>query len=273
MINKIVKLAEAQIGNNYEKYCRDMGYNYRIEWCACFVSWLAKQCGAENIIPISMSCNRQIDMFPDFGGKVMKTKPYDVRVGDVLYYNWDNTWDADHVGIVSAVNGDIVTVIEGNNGEYPNDRVRTRRINRNNSLIYCVVRPNYEQSPIEDNETEDTSGAYPEIKWHYNYDAKIEQLQRILVNKGLNVEIDGQAGDETYNAVRRYTIELWDMGPLTKWVQERLTDMGFDCGYPDGYAEEPTMDGIAKFQKHYKLGVGYLGGTDWYYILRGNNND
>ena len=63
------------------------------------------------------------------------------------------------------------------------------------------------------------------------------------------------------------------MGPLTKWVQERLTDMGFDCGFADGYAEEPTMDGIAKFQKHYKLGVGYLGGTDWYYVLRGNEND
>lgn len=273
MINKIVKLAEEQLGNNYERYCKDMGYNYRIEWCACFVSWLAKMCHAEDIIPISMSCNRQIDVFPDHGGKVMKTKPYDVRVGDILYYNWDNAWDADHVGIVTAVNGDTITVVEGNNGEYPNDRVRKRRISRHNNLIYCIVRPNYSKDTVSDTPNEDTSGAYPEIVWDYQYDSKIKELQRILNNKGLNVKVDGIAGDETYNAVRRYTIELWDMGPLTKWVQERLTDMGFDCGYPDGYAEEPTMDGIAKFQKHYKLGVGYLGGSDWYYVLKGEKTN
>ena len=31
MKNKIIELAKKQTGNDYTIYCRDMGYNYRIE--------------------------------------------------------------------------------------------------------------------------------------------------------------------------------------------------------------------------------------------------
>lgn len=37
MKNKIISLAIEQLGNDYTTYCKDMGYNYRIEWCACFI--------------------------------------------------------------------------------------------------------------------------------------------------------------------------------------------------------------------------------------------
>ena len=68
--------------------------------------------------------------------------------------------------------------------------------------------------------------------------------------------MDGIAGDNTYAAVKDITINLGDSGPLTKWVQDRLNTLGFNAGYADGKADQPTMDGIARFQEANGLGVG-----------------
>lgn len=103
-------------------------------------------------------------------------------------------------------------------------------------------------------------------RWRNVYDPQIAELQRILNAKGHNLAVDGYIGPKTYSAVKGYTINLYDRGPLTKWVQDRLNTMQYNAGYADGYAEQPTMDGIARFQRSYGLGVGYLGGTDWYYL-------
>jgi hypothetical protein len=50
--------------------------------------------------------------------------------------------------------------------------------------------------------------------------------------------------------------------------EAKLNSTGHNCGYADGYAEFPTMQGIAKFQETHKLGQGYLGGEDWYYLIK-----
>lgn len=110
-------------------------------------------------------------------------------------------------------------------------------------------------------------GPTPDRKYSYEYDAGVEVLQRILCNAGAQIAVDGKAGEHTYNALQKYTVEHKDNGPLIKWVQERLNYTGYNAGYADGVADQPTMDGIARFQQHYGLGVGYLGGTDWYYII------
>ena len=126
-----------------------------------------------------------------------------------------------------------------------------------------------EKPKVDNTSTQEAQrGANPVLVWDFKYDEKIKELQQILANKGCNIGIDGIAGNETYNAVKKYTIEMYDRGQLTKWVQERLNSMGFDCGYADGYAEPPTMNGIAKFQKQFGLGVGFFGGNDWYYLIR-----
>lgn len=42
----IVKVAQKQIGNEGgEKFWKWYGFPTRVEWCACFVSWCADQCG------------------------------------------------------------------------------------------------------------------------------------------------------------------------------------------------------------------------------------
>lgn len=106
------------------------------------------------------------------------------------------------------------------------------------------------------------------LKWSGKADKKIAELQEILNRKGAALTVDGIAGDKTYNAVKAYTIEKGDSGELTKWTQQRLTALGYYVGVIDGICGEKTMKGIAEFQKENKLGVGYLGGGDWYYLIK-----
>lgn len=274
-LNDIITLAKAQLGNDYKTYCKDMGYNFRIEWCACFISWLAKKVGITDIIPVDMSCNSQIRKFKNLG--VYKGTTGAPKIGNILYYNWDNINDADHVGIVVDVNGDTVTVIEGNNGNYPNDRVRIRTIKYTNRLVYGWASPNYakydgkveESKPTTSNKFEDQFGDNPTLVWDNKYDDMIRELQ-IMLNRAdrAGLVVDGVAGPLTLSAVKKYTIELFDMGPLIGWVQRRLNKMGFDAGEVDNYSEQPTMDGIKRFQKAYKLTEGILKGNQWYYLIR-----
>ena len=44
--SRLVQVARQEIGNTGgEKYWRWYGFSERVEWCACFVSWCADQCG------------------------------------------------------------------------------------------------------------------------------------------------------------------------------------------------------------------------------------
>ena len=106
------------------------------------------------------------------------------------------------------------------------------------------------------------------------YSNDVLELQKILNSKGHGLVEDGLYGSKTSSAVKCYTIELFDRGNLTKWVQDSLNKLGCDCGYADGYAEQPTMDGIARFQKAHSLGIGRLGSEDWDYLVNDliNNN-
>ena len=55
----IVKVALEQVGNvGGQPYWSWYGFNSRVEWCACFVSWCANQCGYidSGIIPKFASC-------------------------------------------------------------------------------------------------------------------------------------------------------------------------------------------------------------------------
>lgn len=198
MKNKIIALATEQLGNNYTTYCKDMGYNYRIEWCACFISWLAKKLKITDIIPVDMSCNSQIKKFKALG--VWHTDR-NIQAGDIIYYDWDRLGDsrpADHVGIViSSTNGNLV-VVEGNKGNYPNDRVGKREINCNSSLIFGYARPKYRSDGV--------SISFPTIRKNDTGTA-VKVLQLALVAYEYNIGkygSDGEFGSDTENAVKRF---------------------------------------------------------------------
>lgn len=105
--------------------------------------------------------------------------------------------------------------------------------------------------------------------WSYEASEAVRQLQNILIAKGLDIAVDGIAGEQTLAACKRYTIRSGDRGELTKWVQNRLNSLGFSCGAADGIAGTKTMAAIARFQEKNGLGIGYLGGEDWYYLING----
>lgn len=96
----------------------------------------------------------------------------------------------------------------------------------------------------------------------------IANLQRVLNNGGAGLVVDGICGEKTLAAAKKYSIELNDKGNLIKWVQKYLTKLGFDAGYADGFAEQPTMDAVHKWQKANGLGVGNLYGSDWDVLLK-----
>ena len=204
MKNKIISLAIEQLGNDYTTYCKDMGYNYRIEWCACFISWLAKKLDITNIIPVDMSCNSQISKFKNMG--VWHTDR-NFQSGDIIYYDWDRLGDsrpADHVGIIEKVNSTILTVIEGNNGNFPNDRVRRREINSGSSLIFGYARPKY---PVKSSaNSSDVNISLPTVRKGDSGNA-VKILQAFLVAYEYSIGISGIDGDfgfDTEYAVRRF---------------------------------------------------------------------
>ena len=201
MKNKIINLAIERLGNNYATYCKDMGYSYRIEWCACFISWLAKKLNITNIIPVDMSCNSQIAKFKNLG--VWHTDR-NIQAGDIIYYDWDNSGDADHVGIIEKVNGMSLTIIEGNNGNFPNDRVRRREINSASSLIFGYARPKY---PVTGSANgSDVNISLPTVRKGDSGNA-VKILQAFLVAYEYSIGISGIDGDfgfDTESAVRQF---------------------------------------------------------------------
>ena len=201
MKNKIINLAIEQLGNDYNTYCKDMGYNYRIEWCACFISWLAEKLGITDIIPVDMSCNSQIKKFKSMG--VWHTDR-NFQSGDIIYYDWDISGDADHVGIIEKVNGMSLTVIEGNNGNYPNDRVRRREINSASSLIFGYARPKY---PVKSSANSyEVNISLPTVrKGDTGNVVKILQAFLVAYEYSIGISgIDGDFGSDTESAVKQF---------------------------------------------------------------------
>lgn len=115
--SNIVKVAESQLGNvGGEPYWSWYGYSCQVEWCACFVSWCANQCGYITLgeIPMFSYCPTGVSWFKSHGlWQKAGTTP---TAGDIIFFCWNGNGSADHVGIVRDVKNGIVYTIEGNSG-------------------------------------------------------------------------------------------------------------------------------------------------------------
>lgn len=111
----IVEVARSQIGNEGgELYWRWYGFTQRVEWCACFVSWCANQCGYidAGIIPKFSGCEWGVSWFKQRGqwaNNRMTPTP-----GMIIFFDWDGNGMSDHTGIVEKVKNGRVYTIEGN---------------------------------------------------------------------------------------------------------------------------------------------------------------
>ena len=113
---ELVELAKRQVGNvGGQPYWSWYGFNSRVEWCACFVSWCYGQMGLSE--PRFAGCQSQgIPWFQSHGQ--WGARGYDnLAPGDAIFFDWDLDGSADHVGIVIGTDGSRVYTVEGNSGD------------------------------------------------------------------------------------------------------------------------------------------------------------
>ena len=114
----MVAVAQTQLGNvGGEPYWRWWGLDYRVEWCAIFVSWCADQCGYldAGVLPKMEGVRPYVDWFIERGQ--WQGRDYEPIPGDIIFFDWESDGLADHVGIVEKVEDGLIYTIEGNAGD------------------------------------------------------------------------------------------------------------------------------------------------------------
>ena len=114
----IVEVALTQLGNEGgQPYWSWYGFGGRVEWCACFASWCADQCGylESGIIPKFSLCSDGVNWFK--GKRQWQDKNYEPQAGDLIFFDWGNDGSIDHVGIVEKCENGTVYTVEGNSGD------------------------------------------------------------------------------------------------------------------------------------------------------------
>jgi len=119
---EIVGVALSQVGNiGGQPYWSWYGFDGRVEWCACFVSWCANECGYidSGVIPKFAGCVNGVQWFKDRGQWADNTA--EPTAGQIIFFDWDDEngqdGESDHVGIVEKVENGIVYTVEGNSGD------------------------------------------------------------------------------------------------------------------------------------------------------------
>ena len=122
----IVKVALSQVGNvGGQPYWSWYGFNSRVEWCACFVSWCSNECGYldTGTAPKFAGCVGGVEWFrsrEQWTDNTIEPAP-----GMIVFFDWNDPngasgpqdGEADHVGIVEKCENGIVYTIEGNSGD------------------------------------------------------------------------------------------------------------------------------------------------------------
>lgn len=146
--NQIVSVALSQVGNvGGEPYWSWYGFGSRVEWCACFVSWCADQCGYidTGVVPKFAGCVNGVQWFKERGQWIDGSA--EPAPGMIIFFDWGSPngasgpqdGQAEHTGIVQKVENGIVYTIEGNSGN--SCRVNQYRVGYYEILGYGV--PSY----------------------------------------------------------------------------------------------------------------------------------
>ena len=120
---QIVSAAMGQLGNSGgQKFWSWYGFDSRVEWCACFVSWCADKSGliASGNVPKFSLCSDGVSWFQ--GQNKWQSGGTTPTAGMIIFFDWDHDGNSDHVGIVEKCEGGRVYTVEGNSS----DQVRQR---------------------------------------------------------------------------------------------------------------------------------------------------
>ena len=201
---KIIKLAEEQVGNGACKYrtwyygCNAAG----VAWCAVFVSWLFSQTGVKMVKTDGAGC------FAREGngtyGKWYKRAEITPQKGDIITFRWGGSYTdqyhSDHVGVVYYTDNNSVYTIEGNAGGGTNDtsEVSYRSYSKSDYRINGYFRPFYSgKKESGDNTMEIQKGDKNEFVSAYK-----ALLQQAYIFGLVSTKVDdtNSFGDGTYKA-------------------------------------------------------------------------
>lgn len=140
--------------NSHKPLARSYPVKYTDEWCAAFVSAVAINLGYTDIMPTECGCEEMIKLYKKLGC----WDENDARVphpGELIFYYWKDNGKgdcqgyADHVGIVEKVEGNTITVIEGNRNR---NEVGYRTLSVNGKYIRGYGVPKYDKETAQDPE-------------------------------------------------------------------------------------------------------------------------
>ena len=130
MTNKLIETATDFLNANlptkyriidyYNQHCIDLvkkerryKVQYSDNWCATFTSVIAHKCGlTKEQFPYECGVMEQVKLAK--ANKTFTTDIKEVKVGDLIIYDWNTDKWSDHVGFVINTTGDNIHVIEGN---------------------------------------------------------------------------------------------------------------------------------------------------------------
>ena len=241
-IAKLVNCAKSQVGylekrsnaylddktanagsNNWNKYARDIDNKYPnfyngkkngYSWCDIFVDWCFIECfGYEKALKMLYQPTKSTGAGCSYSASFYRAHNAFYRqpqVGDQVFFG--GYGNEGHTGIVVAVNGNIITTVEGNTSggygvESNGDGVYLKKYNTSTQYIPGFGRPNWEvvSSNVGNEEVTDTVN-YPIIKLG-SKGSDVKKAQRLLIAKGYScgaAGADGDFGAGTYNAVKKF---------------------------------------------------------------------
>jgi hypothetical protein len=221
----VLNVARSQLGfvegrGNRNPYGPALGWPSGQPYCDEFVSWVAREAGAADIIGRQCNCASHVAWFRTRGqfGRIPRT-------GAVVFFDWRGDHTADHVGFVESVmDGQHVVTIEGNT-EHPTAAGRQgvwRRI-RWTGLVLGYGYPSYTSSrrPV----------LLPAPASHRGHvvplviDGAWGPLTTARLQQWLHVPVDGVRGPITVRALQGWVGCARDgvLGPITvKRLQQVL---------------------------------------------------
>lgn len=251
--------------NAHKPLARGYKVRYTDQWCATFVSAVGIELGLTDIMPTECGCGQMIQLYYALG-RWKENDAYKPEPGDIVMYDWgdngsgDNTGWPEHVGIVTSVTGNSMTVIEGNY----NNAVAYRIIRVDGRYIrgYCL--PDYASKADEVKRVPETKPATPAKA----PDNAVVEWQKAAIADGFSFPkygADGEWGAECEAVAKKAIVKqrsTYLYKNLTKIAQRAV---GVTV---DGLCGSKTTAAIKEYQKKRGLTAdGQVGINTWKKIL------
>lgn len=211
-----------ELYNSIRPLPRGYRMGLRDPWCAAFVSAVGQKCGLGAVILPECSCDAMIALYRA-RGRYEDASLCVPKLGDIVMYNFSRSSGAEHTGLITAVDGDTLRVVEGNSS----DAVAARTINASTWYIYGFCLPDYasaagteeaavrtegerktQTAPAEQSAEarEDCSLRLPELR-RGDAGESVKAAQGILIARSFRCGpwgADGEFGAATYGAVQLF---------------------------------------------------------------------